>query len=426
MVRFMASTPRLDFRVSRGSRSTISPPIPRAYEWASRYVPTPTRPLLDMAQGVPGIPPPESLRAALGKAGANQASFGYCPWSGEEELREALVREMKLVYGEGTYVKAEDVALTAGCNMAFMAVAMSIVDSGDEVILPMPWYFNHQMSLNLLGVEAIPLPTLSENGFTPSVERCRELITLKTRAIALVTPNNPTGATYSPKLISSFFDLAHEYKLALIIDETYRDFITTSTPPHNLFSSPLTPWRSTFIHLFSFSKSYCLPGHRLGAIVASPELLTTSVRKVLDSMQICPPRPIQQALGPLLPSLRGFVRETALALESRHILFKDHLPEKWRIGAQGGYFAFVRHPFVRVCAVDVCQRLAEEVGVVTLPARFFSDARERESGAEGEKEEPVEEEERWIRFSVANIPDEKVLQVCERLSESEKVFGWKM
>jgi len=92
-----------------------------------------------MAQGVPGTPPPESLRAALGKAAANQASFGYCPWSGEEELREALVREMKLVYGEGTDLKVEDVALTAGCNMAFMAVATSIVDSGDEVILPMPW-----------------------------------------------------------------------------------------------------------------------------------------------------------------------------------------------------------------------------------------------------------------------------------------------
>jgi aspartate/methionine/tyrosine aminotransferase len=92
-----------------------------------------------MAQGVPGIPPPESLRAALGKAGANKASFGYGPWCGEEELRESLVREMKVVYGEGTDVKAEDVALTAGCNMAFMAVAMSIFNSGDEVILPMPW-----------------------------------------------------------------------------------------------------------------------------------------------------------------------------------------------------------------------------------------------------------------------------------------------
>jgi aspartate/methionine/tyrosine aminotransferase len=239
-------------------------------------------------------------------------------------------------------------------------------------------------------------------------------------------PLMQTGATYSSELISSFFDLAHEHELALIIDETYRDFITTSAPPHKLFSSPLTPWRSTFIHLFSFSKSYCLPGHRLGAIVASPELLTTSVKKVLDCMQICPPRPIQQALGPLLPSLRGFVREAALALESRHNLFKDHLPGKWRVGAQGGYFAFVRHPFVRVRAVDVCRRLAEEVGVVTLPASFFSDARERGDGADGQEEESVEEEERWIRFSVANIPDEKVLKVCERLGECEKVFGWKM
>ena len=287
------------------------------------------------------------------------------------------------------------------------------------------------MALNLLGMKAVALKTRPEEGFTPSVNSCRELITSKTRAIALVTPNNPTGATYSPPLIASFAALAHENNLALIVDETYRDFITTGLPPHNIFSpGDAYPWRNTFVHLFSFSKSYCLPGHRLGAIVASPILLE-SVRSVLDTLQICPPRPIQLALSPLLPELRGFIEHTARSLQTRHALFKAQLPSRWHVGAQGGYFAFVRHPYTRVRAVDVSRRLAEEIGVVTLPSVFFSEEEkheERHGGVtdwkEVELKGDVEEEHKWMRFSVANIDDEKVKMVCTRLAESEDLFGW--
>jgi aspartate/methionine/tyrosine aminotransferase len=114
--------------------------IPQAYKWASLYVPTATRPLLDMSQGVPGIPAPQSLQRALGKASSDPSVFGYCLADGEPSLRSALVEEMKFVYGELSDVTVEDVALTAGCNMAFVAAVMSLADAGDDVILPVPWY----------------------------------------------------------------------------------------------------------------------------------------------------------------------------------------------------------------------------------------------------------------------------------------------
>ncbi|TFK42250.1 pyridoxal phosphate-dependent transferase [Crucibulum laeve] len=431
----MAAT--LGFRVSRGVLSTISPPIPQAYQWATRYTPTPTRPLLDMSQGVPGIPPPQEVQDALGVAASSPTSFGYSRWDGEPALRKALVGEMKVMYGQEADVHVDDIALTAGCNLAFVATVMSLADAGDEVVLPVPWYFNHQMSLNLLGIKVIPLHTLPEDGFTPSVDRCRMLITPTTKAIVLVTPNNPTGATYSPSLLAAFANLAREKNVALIVDETYRDFVMSVLPPHNLFSPSEPAWRQNFIHLFSFSKSYCLPGHRLGAIAASPVLLT-SIKTVLDCLQICPPRPVQLALAPLLSSLRIFVQHTAKAVDVRHLLFKQSLPPNWRIGAQGGYFAFVRHPYVRVSARDVSRRLAVQMGVVTLPSAFFCEEERREQvedeESEGavekwdglESEKAVEEDERWIRFSVANVDDDKVRRVCERLGESEQVFGWEL
>lgn len=325
---------------------------------------------------------------------------------------------MKHVYGTAADVEMEDVALTAGCNMAFVATVMSLADAGDEIVLPVPWYFNHQMDLTLLGIKPIPLQTLPEDGFTPSVERCRSLITSKTKAIALVSPNNPTGATYSPSLLASFANLAKEHNIALIVDETYRDFILTG-PPHSLFTtSPTFSWRNHFIHLFSFSKSYCVPGHRLGVIIASPVLLK-QIKTVLDCLQICAPRPLQIALAPLLPTIRPFIRDTAQAISHRHAVFKETLPKTWKVGSQGGYYAFVKHPFAGVSSLEVSRRLAEEIGVVTLPSAFFD-----EEG--GETEEDAGDKKRWVRFSVANVDDEKVRQVCERLRLADEKFGWKL
>lgn len=214
------------------------------------------------------------------------------------------------------------------------------------------------------------------------------------------------------------------------MDETYRDFIT-SGPPHQLFSSRPTPaksspldfslpgtwdWRQTLIHLFSFSKSYCIPGHRLGLIICSHEL-SSALNTVLDNIQICAPRPPQRALAPLLPSLRPFVQDTARAIEARHRLFKASLSPRWHIGSQGAYYAFVRHPFKDVDASDVCKRLAQEIGVICLPAGFFGPG--QGARAEGDMG-------RWIRFSVANVDDEKVERVCERLQESESTFEWEL
>lgn len=100
---------------------------------------TKERPLLDMSQGVPGIPPPPRVLDALGKAASDPRSCGYGPVAGEPLLRTALAQEMKFVYGKDCDLTSEDVALTAGCNMAFTAAVMAVADAGNEIILPVPW-----------------------------------------------------------------------------------------------------------------------------------------------------------------------------------------------------------------------------------------------------------------------------------------------
>lgn len=97
-----------------------------------------------MSQGVPGVPPPSLFLSALGKTSSSPSSCGYVPNVGEPSLRKAITEEMKIPYGEDIDVNENDIAITAGCNLAFAATLMTIAEKGDEVILPVPWYFNHE------------------------------------------------------------------------------------------------------------------------------------------------------------------------------------------------------------------------------------------------------------------------------------------
>ena len=135
---------------------------------------------------------------------------------------------------------------------------------------------------------------------------------------------------------------------------------------------------------------------------------------ILDTMQICPPRAVQIALAPLLPTFRSFISDQAKSIERRHELFRNLLPPRWKIGSQGGFFAYVKHPFKGVDATEVSRRLAEEIGVVTLPAEFFCQAKVAHGSV------TPEDDDMWIRFSVANVDDEEIRKVCERLAECEE------
>lgn len=106
------------------------------------------------------------------------------------------------------------------------------------------------MTLTQLGITPVPLPCAPPT-FLPSASLCRTLVTPLTRAIVLITPNNPTGAIYPPSLIREFGELAREKGVALVVDETYREFLEGR--PHELFVDE-PEWRGFLVHLFSFSK----------------------------------------------------------------------------------------------------------------------------------------------------------------------------
>ena len=172
---------------------TIAPPVMEARRWLKGVTFSAERPLMNLSQAAPVDPPPEGLRRAMAEALLERdESHLYGPVLGLDALRAELAAKWSADYGAA--VDAGQVAITAGCNQAFCAVMATLAQAGDAVILPTPWYFNHKMWLDMSGIAAVPLATNQD--CLPDVETAASLITDRTRAIALVSPNNPTGVEY--------------------------------------------------------------------------------------------------------------------------------------------------------------------------------------------------------------------------------------
>ena len=363
----------LSFRLNPRVLAVDSPPIPEAQGWKAAYDGR-HGPMIDLSQAVPGTPPPQEMLARLAEAAGQGDATRYGPILGDVLLREAYAAEISRFYGAP--IPENTIAITAGCNEAFVVTMMALAGAGDTVILPTPWYFNHKMTLDMLGISARALPCDPAKGFVPDVEEAEKLIDSTVRAIVLVSPNNPTGAIYPAATIEAFAALAKRRGIALVLDETYRDFLpATHGCPHAHFTDP--EWGSTLIQLYSFSKAYAIPGHRLGALVAAPEVIG-EIAKILDSVQICPARPAQRVVSWAIDGMRDWRESQRAELVARATACRAAFaPLKgWRLDSVGAYFAYAAHPWPDQKAGDVARRLATEFGILGLPGPYFGPGQE--------------------------------------------------
>ena len=378
-----------------------APPIPEAWSWLEGVELPADRPLLDVCQAVPGNPPPESLLRHVAERALDPATARYTDIFGVPPLREALAGDVRALYGGD--VAAADTMIMAGCNQAFFNTMVALAGNGDQVVLPAPWYFNHQMTLAMLGVEVVPLPFRPERGGVPDPADARALVGPRTRAIVLVSPNNPTGAVYPPEVIDAFFEIAREAGCALVLDETYRDFLPVGAAPHDLFVR--SDWRDTLVHLYSFSKVYCLTGYRVGAAIGGP-VAKAALEKVTDCVQICAPRLGQEAALYGIGHLGAWRRENADVMAGRAEALRRAFARNdltWELISAGAYFAYVRHPFEGQSAADTARRLAQRHGLLALPGSWFGP-----------------DQERYLRFAFANLDAAVMPQIVERLVESQE------
>ncbi len=375
------------------------PPIPSVQAWARAYDGA-YGPTVDLSQAVPGYPPHPNLIAMLTAAAADPSAAAYGPIEGDRSLREALAADESALYGAA--IAADNIHITSGCNQAFICAALAVAEPGSRVLLSNPFYFNHETSLRMFGVGIGLVDCPADGGFLPSLEALDAAITPDVRAFAIVSPNNPTGAVYPPALLAALLELCRRRGIWLILDETYRDFLPAEAKqPHDLFLKP--GWGDGLISLYSFSKSFCVPGYRLGAVTASPVVIA-EIAKIMDNLQICAPRVGQIAVAQALPKLGAWRESNRAEITLRAKALRTAIAEVngWEIGAVGAYFAFVRHPFAGVTSARVSEELARKAGVVTVPGSYFG---------------PGQND--YLRFAFANATVTTIALLPERLRPLE-------
>ena len=377
------------------------PPVLEVKNWLSNPDLQPSKPLIDVSQAAPTEPPPEKmLEFMANKILCDNAVNTYGPVLGLDELRESLASKWSRQY-QGK-VSKENIAVTSGCNQAFCASISSFTSENDEVIIPTPWYFNHHMWLQMAGVKSIPLDT--DANMNPIIEKAEALITDRTRAIVLVSPNNPSGAIYSNQLLQKFFDLCKSNQIRLIIDETYKDFHPNASQPHTLLEN--NNWDQVLTILYSFSKTYRMTGHRIGALLTSKENLI-EIEKALDTFTVCPPQLGQYAANWGLNNLEAWAaeRRTEILQRAKHFSekFQPLSAAGWSLRGCGAYFAFVEHPFEDESNI-LAPLILRDQGILLMPGTMFYP-----------KHNPLGS--RSFRIAFANIDKYKISTLLERLKD---------
>ncbi len=372
------------------------PPVPAVQAWARAYGGG-RGPLLDLSQAVPGYPPHPDLLGWLGDAARDRKYAGYGPIEGEEALRSAYAAHVAELYG--AEIGPANIHITSGCNQAFFATAMAVAKSGDRILMTNPCYFNHETTLAMLGVGIDYVDLDPARSYLPDPQAIAAAVKPGVRALALVTPNNPTGAVYPAALLAELFAICQARGVWLILDETYRDFLPAGAErPHGLLAQ--AGWQDNLVQLYSFSKSFCIPGHRLGAVTASPAMVA-QIAKIMDNLQICAPRSPQAAVAKGLPALTEWRESNRREIMARTEALKaamEKLPG-WTLQSVGAYFAFVRHPFGQTPSRIVAERMAKEAGVLVIPGEYFG------KGQEG-----------CLRFAFANADSAAIGSIPARLA----------
>lgn len=253
-------------------------------------------------------PPPQALEAAQRALLDDRELNAYGPVAGEPALLAALAGWLR----EQHHLDLDHSALVvcAGSNMAFNAVVQVLCDPGDELILPVPYYFNHAMAIQLAGGRPVPV----DAGLIPDPAALEAAITARTRAIVTVSPNNPSGAVIPQAVLRAINHLCAERGLLHISDEAYELFVHGPVP--HFSPGSLAGSAAHTVSLYSLSKAYGMAGWRMG-YAALPRSLQPALAKVIDTFEICPTLLSQRAAAAALATDPAWAGERVAGLAHR-------------------------------------------------------------------------------------------------------------
>jgi aspartate/methionine/tyrosine aminotransferase len=323
---------------------------------------------ISLGQGVVHYGPPaaaiDAVRAALGEPAIHE----YQPVAGLAALRERIAAKLADENGIDL-AQGTEVMVTAGGNMAFMHAVMATTEPGDEVILPTPFYFNHEMAIEMAGCRAVRVPT--DARYQLRVDAIAAAITSRTRLVVTISPNNPSGAVLEERDLRRVNALCRERGIFHVSDEAYEYF--TYGDARHVSPGSFPGAAEHTISLYSLSKAYGFAGWRIGYAVY-PARLAAGMMKSQDTILICPTVASQlaaiAALGVGRAYCEPYLRELA---EVREIVVSRlaALAPLARVPAAEGAFYCLLKVETALDPVVVAERLVREHRVAVIPGSAF-------------------------------------------------------
>ncbi len=314
---------------------------------------------------------PMHIRKAVISAIEQGLVGGYSATSGMPELREEIAK--KLMRDNKIEAKSSEIIVTVGAIEGLSAALMSVIDPGDEVILPSPTYSTHIRQVLIASGRPVFVPTIEQQGFALDVKGIEQAITDKTKAILYCSPSNPTGTVFSESQLRQLAELALARKIMIITDEAYEYFVYDGSKHFSIAS--IRGMKNNVISCFTFTKTYAMTGWRIGYLHAEENLIP-QVEKSHIPFAICAPVVSQYAALAALQSSQECVTE----FREHYLSTKDLMCE--RLDRLSGYFEYHRPQgsylmFPKILAAGgsdsatFCIKLLKDARVSTTPGVAF-------------------------------------------------------
>lgn len=339
-----------------------SPVIPIVGEWIAAHPGT-----ISLGQGVVHYSAPESVGNTVAESVKNDPSIDrYNNVRGIEMLIDRIGRKVQTE--NRLPLDRSSIVITPGSNTGFLNAVFAIADVDDEIILLSPFYFNHEMAIDLAGCKPVHVPT--DENYQIDLAAIENAITPKTRAVVTVSPNNPTGAVYSEASLTAVNQLCKKHDIYHISDEAYEYFIYDGK---HFSAGSLSDASDHTISLYTLSKAYGMAGWRMGYMVL-PSHLETAVKKIQDTNLVCPPILNQVAAAAAMDAgaewcgkqIAGFKDVRDLVLEQL-----SSLGDRCRVPRPDGAFYVLAQVQSEREDMDLVQTLIRDYGIAVMPGSTF-------------------------------------------------------
>jgi aspartate/methionine/tyrosine aminotransferase len=323
---------------------------------------------ISLGQGVVYYNPPPEAIELLPKFLAESGNNLYKAVEGIPQLLTALAEKL-LVFNEIEINDQNCIVVTAGSNMGFMNAILAITSPGDEIILNIPYYFNHEMAITMAGCR--PILVATDENYQLRPEAISQAITSKTRAVVTISPNNPTGVVYSETSLRQVNHICQEHDIYHISDEAYEYF--TYDGVKHISPGAFSGSNEHTISLFSLSKAYGFASWRIGYMVI-PQHLFIAVKKVQDTILICPPVVSQYAALGALQAKSTYLKENiAVIAQVRRLVLNslNQLQDLCTITPADGAFYFFLKVHTQMDTWELVKRLIQEYKVAVIPGTTF-------------------------------------------------------